>query len=350
MVPFPFIKGTALSVVVVLEIIQKAASNRSDLRELAESIVNTLVAVRDAVIEHGPTSASHFQRICVEFQTYMTDLLSKLNSEKRSPRGIRRFFRAKKISDDISTYRQRIQTVKEDFLIRTTTTTRLVLSDVQDQVSTKFSTLTGLVETSERTVTSIIKDNISEVLTLGITQSENIEKLRMTLLQAFRERGNVYKGVVRDLVPGDIYIRAPVPRDSWQQNSNFDEYGATIDDCPKIVRVYRVPADHKEQMIQQFQKEVDRRLHLRHPNITQLFGVCVVPTFPALVFHRNVNDRKRYNYGDMMERRSRSSVREALLFYIGMVGNHSFTDLSVRLSLPSTMIGRYNNLSRPLKH
>ncbi|KAK0451259.1 uncharacterized protein EV420DRAFT_730027 [Desarmillaria tabescens] len=317
MAPFPFIKGTALCVVAVLEIIQKAADNRSNLRELAESIVNTLVAVRDAVIEHGPTSASHFQGICVEFQTYMTDLLSKLNSEKRSPRRIRRFFRAKKISDDISTYRLRIQATKEDFLIRTTTTTRLILSDVQDQVSTEFGSLTSLVEASERAVTSLIKDNTSEMLTLGITQNENMEKLQMALVQAFRERG-IYKGVVRNLVPGDIYIRAPIPCDSWQQNSDFDEYDATIDDRPKIVRVYRVPADQKEQVIQQFQKEVDQRLHLRHPNITQLFGVCMVPMFPALVFHGNANERKRYNYKDIMERRPMLGTMEALLFYVGM--------------------------------
>ncbi len=85
MAPFPFIKGAALCVVVVLEAIevclyffplsphqkelQSAAKNRQDLQELAESIVTTLVVVRDTVIEHGPTSASCFKNICLDFQT-----------------------------------------------------------------------------------------------------------------------------------------------------------------------------------------------------------------------------------------------------------------------------------------
>ncbi|KAK0239404.1 hypothetical protein EDD85DRAFT_949258 [Armillaria nabsnona] len=69
MAPFPFIKGAAQCVVLVLEMIDRAAKNKSDLQELAESIVNTLVAVRDTVVEHGPTSALHFQNICLEFQT-----------------------------------------------------------------------------------------------------------------------------------------------------------------------------------------------------------------------------------------------------------------------------------------
>ncbi len=48
--------------------------------------------------------------------SYMTELLSKLNSERRSRR-IRRVLKAKKISDDISAYRQRVQAIKEDFLV-----------------------------------------------------------------------------------------------------------------------------------------------------------------------------------------------------------------------------------------
>ncbi len=51
-----------------------------------------------------------------QLYSYMTELLSKLNSECRSC-GIRRVLKAKKISDDISTYQQRVQAIKEDFLV-----------------------------------------------------------------------------------------------------------------------------------------------------------------------------------------------------------------------------------------
>ncbi|PBK79385.1 hypothetical protein ARMGADRAFT_1172416 [Armillaria gallica] len=310
MAPFPFVKGAALCVIVVLEIIQKAANNRNDLRELAASIVKTLVAVRDAMIEHGPTSASHFQNICVEFQDYMTELLSKLNSERRS-RGIRRVLKAKKISDDISAYRQRVQAIKEDFLIRTTTTTRLVLSDVQDQVNTRLGALADTMETAQRNVTSAIRDSIEEIRASGALQSETVGKLQATL-QVCQQHG-IYKGVVRDLIPGDIYLKAPI---SYASGSDgFDEYHAIIDDRPKFVRVFRVQADQKERVMQRFQKEVDRRIHLRHPNITQLFGVCMSPTFPTLIFHRTANG-ELYDNGEVLPHGI--SVTGTLRFYLRM--------------------------------
>ncbi|KAK0239397.1 hypothetical protein EDD85DRAFT_949250 [Armillaria nabsnona] len=306
--PFPFIKGVALCAVVILENIQKAENNRSDMQELAKSIVSTLVAVRDIVIEHGPTSASHFQNICVEFQDYMTELLSKLDNERRS-RGIRRILKAKKISDDISAYRQRVQAIKEDFLIRTTTMARLVLSDFQDQVNTRLGALAGAMEATERNVTSVIKDNIKEARTSGDLQSE---KLQMTLCD-FRQRG-LYKGVVRDLIPGDIYLKASIPRICHNgSRSDFDEYHAVINDRPKIVRVFRAQADQQERVMQRFQKEVDRRLHLRHPNISQLFGVCTSPNFLALIMHSANVERHLYEVLS-----NESSVKGVLLFFLRM--------------------------------
>ncbi len=47
---------------------------------------------------------------------YLNDLLSKLNKEGK-PSGIRRFLKVKKISEDISAYRQRVHAAKEDFLV-----------------------------------------------------------------------------------------------------------------------------------------------------------------------------------------------------------------------------------------
>ncbi len=48
---------------------------------------------------------------------YLTDLQLKLNNEDMSPRGIWRFFKAKKISDNIGAFQQQVQAVKEDFLV-----------------------------------------------------------------------------------------------------------------------------------------------------------------------------------------------------------------------------------------
>ncbi len=48
---------------------------------------------------------------------YMSDLLLQLNSKCRSCTRIRQLFKARKITDEISTYRQRVEAVKAEFLI-----------------------------------------------------------------------------------------------------------------------------------------------------------------------------------------------------------------------------------------
>ncbi|SJL12476.1 uncharacterized protein ARMOST_15903 [Armillaria ostoyae] len=267
--PFPFIKGAVQCVVVVLEAIESAAKNRKDLQELAESILATLVVVRDTVIAHGPNSASCFKDVCLDFQTYLNDLLSKLNKEGK-PSGIRRLLKAKKISEDISAYRQRVQAAKDNFLIRTMTMTHLTLSDVRGDVTAGFSTLTGSMEASERNITSI-KHNIEEIRTLGVHQSENIENISTRLLQASRQRG-LYKEMVWDVIPGDI-------RDSYctVENSN----------TPKIIREYQAHGNDGEDAMDlgALDQALDFFMKQRHPNLPQVFGVCRSPDFPAIIFH-----------------------------------------------------------------
>ncbi len=124
------------------------------------------------------------------------------------------------------------------------------------------------MEASERKVISVIKDNIKETRTSGVLQSESIEKLQVSS-RDFQQRG-LYKGVVRifgkrgkiplltseplqvrDLIPGDIYLKASIPRSCHHgSHSDFDEYHAVIDDRPKIVRVFRAQADQQERVMQ----------------------------------------------------------------------------------------------------
>ncbi|KAK0443638.1 hypothetical protein EV421DRAFT_528643 [Armillaria borealis] len=289
MAPFPFIKSAAQCVVVVLEAIESATKNRKDLQELAESIVATLVVVRETVIDHGPTSASCFKDICLDFQTYLDDLLSKLNKESKS-RGIRRFLKAKKISDDISAYKQRVQTAKEDFLIRTTTMTRLTLSDVHEEVTTGFSSLTGFVEASERNITSTIKDNIQEMRTLGVQQSEN---LPTRLSQASRQRG-LYKGVVWDIIPGDIHIikRTAHSLRRYRTNITYKDSYCTIENSntPKIIREYQAHGHNGEDAmdLEQLDQSLDFFIKAKHPNLAQIFGVCRSSSLPAVIFHGTI--------------------------------------------------------------
>ncbi len=70
--------------------------------------------------------------------------------------------------------------------------THLTLSNVRDDVTAGFSTLTGFTVTSERNITTI-KDNIEEIRTLGVQQNEKMQNLSASL----RQRG-LYKGSVCD--------------------------------------------------------------------------------------------------------------------------------------------------------
>ncbi|KAK0472746.1 hypothetical protein IW261DRAFT_1506717 [Armillaria novae-zelandiae] len=284
MAPFPFIKGAAQCVVVILETIESAVKNRKDLQELAESIVTTLVVVRDTVIDHGPTSALCFKDFCLDFQTFLSDLLSKLNNESKS-RGIRRLLKAKKISEEISAYRQRVQAAKEDFLIHTTTMTQLTLSDVHNDVTMGFSTLTGSMA-SERNVISTIKDNIEEIRTLGAQQSEEIKDIS-TRLHGSQQR-SLYKGSVLDIIPGDIQIIKAVTHSS----RNFctvtykDSY-CTIENSnsQKMIREYIAQGNSREGAMEKLDQALDFLMKQRHPNLLQIFGVCRSPDFPAIIFH-----------------------------------------------------------------
>ncbi len=45
------------------------------------------------------------------------DLISELNSTRRKSRGIKRFLKAKSISDAINGYQERVREIKGDFLV-----------------------------------------------------------------------------------------------------------------------------------------------------------------------------------------------------------------------------------------
>ncbi len=140
----------------------------------------------------------------------MADLLSKLNSRRRSQRGIRQYLRTTKVSDNINKLRQRVQAIQDSFLvreslsyhcslfdgqqIRTTTMTRLALSDVHEEVVAGFNALTGSVAASERNITSTIKDNINKMRIWGARQSEDMQNLSERLQGS--QRWGIYKGQV----------------------------------------------------------------------------------------------------------------------------------------------------------
>ncbi|KAK0215622.1 hypothetical protein IW262DRAFT_1401291 [Armillaria fumosa] len=182
--PFPYIKGLCGCAVLVLEAIEKAGKNNEDLLDLADSVQKTIEMVKSTVTEHGESSALRFRDVCVELEVYLTDLHFQLNSTQRNSRGIKRFLKTRDVSDTINGYQERVRAIKQDFLIRTAIDSRLVISDIKDELRASTDALTSAIETSRR-----------------LTMS-NIENLGADV-QTLKERG-FYKGFIRDVPPGDI--------------------------------------------------------------------------------------------------------------------------------------------------
>ncbi len=173
---------------------------------------------------------------------------------------------------------------------------------------------------TERNVTSVIKDNIKEACTSGVLQSNTKQQgFYKRVVCSFDKHIQISLLIseplqVQDLIPGDIYLKVSIPHSCHNgSHLDFDGYHIVIDNCQKIVCIFQTQADQQERVMQVCQcptmltctlissfqavSEVDQRLHVRctgtfvmrsqarHPNISQLFGICTSPTFLALIMH-----------------------------------------------------------------
>ncbi|KAK0466710.1 uncharacterized protein EV420DRAFT_1758651 [Desarmillaria tabescens] len=304
MAPFLYIKGLCGCVVLILETIQKADKNDKDLRVLAESIGKTIETVQNTVKEHGESSALRFHDVCAELQVYLTNLLVDLSSTRHKSCGFKRFLKTNKVSDTVSGYQERVRAIREDFLIRTAIDSRIVISDIKDGLKASTDALTSVIEMSQRhTMSDIDKhaDSIyGEIHTWGVLQSKKTDKLSADV-QMLKERGS-YKGFIRDVLPGDIYLRDLLIPSGWHPYlSNkmvaFSDYSADVDNSnvPKIVRVYTCTHNNEQDVMRQFHIDLDRLIKLKHQNIAQVFGVCRSPDFTAIIFHGTTRKSMR-NY------------------------------------------------------
>ncbi|SJL16225.1 uncharacterized protein ARMOST_19744 [Armillaria ostoyae] len=248
--PFPYIKGLCGCAVVVLEAIEKAGKNNEDLLDLADSIQKTIEMVQSTVKEHGESSALRFRDVCAELEVYLTDLTFELNSTRRKSRGIKRFLKTKNVSDAITGYRERVHTIKEDFLIHTAVDSRLVISDIKDGLRTSTEALTSVIETSQqRTISNTHKNTdriCEEIRTWGVLQSQKADKLSADV-QTLKERGS---DKFRDVRRWEIYVKELLSSSYLCRASNsfaakLDTYSAEVENSntPKIVRVYRSHRD-----------------------------------------------------------------------------------------------------------
>ncbi|SJL04294.1 uncharacterized protein ARMOST_07655 [Armillaria ostoyae] len=74
----PYVEKLAKVSVAVIELLEKKAKNKEDVKELCESITNTVDVIKALVSMHGEQGAAYFKDICTEMERYLTGIADNL--------------------------------------------------------------------------------------------------------------------------------------------------------------------------------------------------------------------------------------------------------------------------------
>ncbi|KAJ7099127.1 hypothetical protein C8R44DRAFT_747812 [Mycena epipterygia] len=121
--PFPYVKGVFGTVVFLLEAVQKVKQNQESMKELCGDTVNIIMVIRDQISAHGDTAALKLKTQCKELEVLMQDVLEAVNQLRMKPRGFGAHFKevikASSTVDDISRFRTRMQELRSNFMVDT---------------------------------------------------------------------------------------------------------------------------------------------------------------------------------------------------------------------------------------
>lgn len=223
--------------VVLLELLEKADKNDADLIYLSNSLRSTIAIIRDTVVAHGESSAQHFKEFCIEVENYLAMVLNDLSSTKRftHTRGIRQYLRTNDVRDKIDDYKQRVQDLKIDFLIRVTTETRFIASELSDH-------------------------------SIAIEDTLRTLKHEKTLIRSPRKM--LYQDQIREIIPGDISMKQEIFKLTYEHVMTVDiiDYHSEIDmsSSPKLVRVYRARRGSETLAVKMLYDDLHQFLSLRY--------------------------------------------------------------------------------------
>ncbi|KAK0450472.1 uncharacterized protein EV420DRAFT_1646386 [Desarmillaria tabescens] len=127
----PYVENVAKVAVSVFELLEHKGKNKKNVKELCESIANTIAVIDAFVRMHGEPEASHFKDICGEMEKYLESMAQELKDIKRKHRGLKGVFSVHDFRDAIQTYRRRVDDLKTDFLIHSVGDCRLEVTQIQ---------------------------------------------------------------------------------------------------------------------------------------------------------------------------------------------------------------------------
>ncbi|KAK0491749.1 hypothetical protein EDD18DRAFT_1358529 [Armillaria luteobubalina] len=114
----PYVEKLAKVAIFVIELLEKKAKNKDDVKELRETINNTVAVIQALVAKHGEQGAEYFKDVCEEMEGYLAGIAQDLEGTHRKSRGIKGFFNVNELRDAVLSYRKRVNDLKMDFLVR----------------------------------------------------------------------------------------------------------------------------------------------------------------------------------------------------------------------------------------
>ncbi|KAK0193253.1 hypothetical protein F5146DRAFT_1133919 [Armillaria mellea] len=276
MAPFPYIKGVAGCIATILEVVEQAGKNNEDLQDLAESIGTTIRIIKETVEAHGDTSATRFRDIGEShipelLFRYLESLIGELDTTRRKMKSkrIMQFLTTKKVSGVIDGYKQRVNDIKADYLVLVTTDSRLAISEMHDALS-------ATVESQSHCIRS-------EIRSLGDIQREHATRI----YERLQNPTGYYKGQVRELFPGDIYVGDLVSPSGHDSAPGYQDRYGTVEcsSTAKIIRVYQHSLDNDEDILKRFNAAADTFINIKFGSPLAFLIIIKSPKFPAIIFH-----------------------------------------------------------------
>ncbi|PBK61705.1 hypothetical protein ARMSODRAFT_981277 [Armillaria solidipes] len=291
MAPFPYIKGVAALAFTVLEIVDAASTNRKVIDEFAERIGNTITTLKnvaDRYLRAGDGDLSDLRGVCEDFQWCLQEIIYDLHE-------------IQKTNTDKIKIMQYLMITDRDFDTGIVTETRAIVSSIRRDTKSGF----GSIKSSLDRLHLATKDGYTTLKQRLYVALRNdlgplISGHHGDLLTAIEDRRGIYKGVIRDIIMGDINLgyktASFVENSATHSRVNFFEHHCTVNGDAKIARqMARIPLpyDPTPKVQQVLYSDLEKILYVRHKNVTQLFGVCRTAQFPALIFHDPGNSHNR---------------------------------------------------------
>ncbi|PBK93581.1 hypothetical protein ARMGADRAFT_1030179 [Armillaria gallica] len=103
----PYLENVAKAAVAVIELLKKVKTNKCEVKELCESIANTVTIINSHVMsKKGEQRVECFTDICGEMEQCLNDIAGQVKDKKCKHHGLKGFINANDFHDAIETYRK----------------------------------------------------------------------------------------------------------------------------------------------------------------------------------------------------------------------------------------------------